>query len=264
MRRDGSKLATLLAEVAPEVEFPPTPQLSPAVRRRIESGPLPVGRIHLPRTRAPVWRLLATAACVLIVVLGVTLTLSATARRAVADLLGIVGIHITFDEDAGAGLDPEPDLRLGERVDLATARDRAGFSVAVPGRDVTKGLGRAVYYDPAVGSTGMVSLVYPPAADRLAELDLLVTQFRAAVDQAYLKKLSVTEGGVVYTSVGPEPAFWVGHRHLLYYVTGEIEPVEESARLAGKVLLWEEGGVTYRVEGAPSLRAALRVAHGLR
>lgn len=263
MRRDVEAVAALVAEVAREVEFPPTPELAQGVRRRIEAGPVPVGTIHLPPTRPPLWRPLGVAASVLALVLALTLTLSATARRAVADLLGIVGIHITFDEEA-IPTEGTPRLQLGERVDLRSARERAGFHVAVPERSVVKGLDRAVYYEPGVGSTGMVSLVYPARADRLGELDLLVTQFAAAVDEAYLKKLAGSEGGVTFTEVRGAGAYWVGHRHLMYYVRGTAEAVEEPARLAGKVLLWEEGGITYRVEGAPSLAEALRVAVSLR
>ena len=263
MRRDDRALVALLAEVAAEVDWPAAPSLSPRVRRRIESGPLPVGTIHLPRLRPPLWRPLVAVASVVTLALALTLTLSVTARRAVADLLGIVGIHITFDEGDGAGLERRTDLRLGDRVDLETARDRAGFRVAVPGRAVTKGLSRAVYYDPAVGSTGMVSLVYPAAAERPSDLDLLVTQFVASIDETFIKKLA-SSGGVTYTRVGSATGYWVGHRHLLYYVRGESEPVEETSRLAGKVLLWEDGGITYRVEGTRSLAEALRVAVSLR
>lgn len=263
MSRDR-RLEALIEEVASEVEFPAAPALAPRVRRRIETGPAPVGTIHLPRTRPPLWRPLAAAASVVAVVLALTLAVSATARRAVADLLGVVGIHITFDEEARSGAEGTTRLRLGERVDLRTARRLAGFRVSVPSRDVTSGLGPAVYYDSRVGSTGMVSLVYPADAVRLDNLDFLVTQFAAAVDEAYLKKLATAEGGVAFTEVRGAAAYWVGHRHLLYYVRGETEPVEEPARVAGRVLLWEDDGITYRVEGAPSLQAARRVALSLR
>ena len=39
--------------------------------------------------------------------------------------------------------------------------------------------------------------------------------------------------------------------------------VESTLRLASDTLIWEEGGVTHRVEGAPSLADAVRVAESL-
>jgi hypothetical protein len=40
--------------------------------------------------------------------------------------------------------------------------------------------------------------------------------------------------------------------------------VDETLRLVGDTLVWEASGLTLRVEGAPSLEAALRVAASLR
>ena len=46
--------------------------------------------------------------------------------------------------------------------------------------------------------------------------------------------------------------------------TRTARPGWTAVRRAGDVLLWEEGGVTYRIEGAPSLDEALAVAGSLR
>ncbi|HEV2757698.1 MAG TPA: hypothetical protein VG318_18205 [Actinomycetota bacterium] len=264
MRAAERRIAALLEDVARDAEFPATPPLAASVRRRIESGPMPVARVRLPRTRPPVWRSVPAVVLVVLVTLGATLALSVTARRAVADLLGVVGIHVTFDDEThGVELRPRNELDLGEQMSTYEAEERAGFDVVVPSEPQSRRVW-AVYYDPTVGESGMVSLVHPPEAESVEDVDLLVTQFAASVEGQFFKKIDVEGADVTYTGVGDDEGYWVGgDAHLFYYVE-DGEPRQETVRLAGRVLIWESDGVTYRVEGARSLEAALRIAGSLR
>jgi hypothetical protein len=259
------RLAALLGDVAGATEFPETPPLAASVRRRIESGPLPVARIRLPRTRPPLWRPALAVAAIALVALAVTLSLSVTARRAVADLLGVVGIHVTFDDGPGGKpLSPRTDLDLGEQIATYEAEERVGFDVVVPSAPKSRRVW-AVYYDASIGQRGMVSLVYPHDAESVDDVDLLLTQFEASADGQLFKKVAIEGSDVTYTNVGGSEAYWIGgDPHLFYYVDEDGEPRPESVRLAGRVLIWEDDGVTYRIEGARSLRAALRLAASLR
>jgi hypothetical protein len=258
------RLAALLGEVARDVGFPPTPALADSVRRRIDAGPMPVARIRLPRTRPVLWRPALAILAIVAVALAATLALSVTARRAVADLLGVVGIHVTFDEEPGSrSPEPRAELDLGAQVSTSVASERAGFEVRVPSPPRSRRVW-SVWYDPSIGASGMVSLVHPPDARRVDDVDLLVTQFVASVDGAFFKKLALDGADVTYAEVEGSQAYWIGGEHLFYYVGPDDEPRRETVRLAGRVLIWESGGVTYRVEGAPTLRAALRIAHTLR
>jgi hypothetical protein len=258
-------MAAVVERVAREVDFPETPPLAAAVRRRIDAGPMPVGTIRLPRTHPSLWRPVVAGVSVVVIVLALTLSLSVTARRAVADLLGIVGIHITFDETPEVSPPPESELRLGERIGLAAASKRAGFDVALPRDPAIEGMRPAVYYDAAIGRSGMVSIVYPDDATTASDARLLVTQFVASVDEAFFKKVEVPGGKVSAAPVGSEAGYWIsGKPHLIYYVDEDGSFREETVRLAGNVLLWDEGGVTYRVEGAESRGEALRIARSLR
>lgn len=258
MRRSERELGALLEDVS--VDFPDTPDLAGLVRRRIESGPAPVETLRLPRTRPPALPPVLVAASVVVLALAVTLALSVTARRAVADLLGVVGIHITFDDEADVSVEPRAPLRLGEPASIPAASERARFDVLVPSGDRRW----AVYYDPAIGSTGMVSLVYPHDARSTKDVDLLVTQFVASIDGTFFKKVGLEGGDVMYVDVRSAAGFWIGGEHVFYYAEANGEPREETVRLAGKVLLWEEDGVTFRVEGAGTRRAALEIARSLR
>lgn len=260
------RIAALLEDVARATEFPETPPLADSVRHRIEAGPLPVARIRLPRTRPPLWRPALAVVAVVLVGLAVTLALSVTARRAVADLLGVVGIRVTFDEepDGEAALKPRTDLDLGEQTATHEAEERVGFDVRVPSAPTSRRVW-AVYYDASIGKRGMVSLVYPHDAESVDDVDLLVTQFEASLDGQLFKKIAVEGSDVRYTDVGGAEAYWIGgDPHLFFYVDGDREPRPETVRLAGKVLIWASDGVTYRIEGARSLRAALRLAASMR
>ena len=265
MNAADRRTAELLEDVASRVEFPETPPLASMVRHRIESGPRPVATIRLPRTRPPRWRPVAVTASVVVLALVVTLTLSVTARRAVADLLGVVGIHITFDDEAAPALPrSRPDLRLGQQMNKGEASERVGFDVLTPSAPLSRRVW-AVYYEPLVGERGMVSLVYPATASSVSEMDLLVTQFAATLDEGFVKKLALEGADVRHVQVRSTGGFWVGgDPHLFWYVDSDGEPRTETIRLAEKTLLWEEGGITYRIEGADSLKAALRIARSMR
>lgn len=262
MRRHDRALAELLQSAASEAAFPETPALAAKVRARIEAGPIPVAAIRLPRTRP---RLLRPALVTILSVAlagAVALSVSVTARRAVADLLGVAGIHVTFDEDPRVTPRPATRIPLGEPLSRAEASERSGLRVLVP----RAAAGDAAFYlDESVGESGMVSVVYPADAKTLADVDLLVSEFVASVPADYVKKLSSLGSEIEYTTVGSSEAYWIsGEPHLFFYGDGHGDIRQETVRLAGNVLLWAEDGVTYRIEGAGSLRRALQLAASLR
>ena len=259
--RSDRALAVLLEEAGREVAFPETPPLAERVRARIESGPLPVAAIHLPRTRPPLLRPVLAAACVVALALGLTLSLSVTARRAVADFLGVVGIRVTFDEDPDVTPRPLEEIPLGIPVTREAATRRAGIRVLVPDAAGSP----AFYFDRHVAARGMVSVVYPRDAATLADVDLLVTQFAASVREEFVKKIGMQGTDIRYLSVRDSDGYWIsGDAHYFFYEQRNGFIRQETVRLAGNVLLWEEEGVTYRIEGAGSLREARRLADSMR
>jgi hypothetical protein len=93
---------------------------------------------------------------------------------------------------------------------------------------------------------------------------LLITQFQAGIDGAFIKKLSADRTAIQFVTVNGKPAYWLsGEPHQIVYLVGPSS-VPERTRLAGNVLLWEQGGVTYRIEGPRTLEEALRIAASLR
>ena len=58
--------------------------------------------------------------------------------------------------------------------------------------------------------------------------------------------------------------YWLeGGEHLLIYRDASGLEVPELTRLVGDTLIWEQHGLTLRLEGAPSLEDALRVAESI-
>ena len=95
---------------------------------------------------------------------------------------------------------------------------------------------------------------------------LLVAQSRLHLpdDQILLKKLTSPATRVERVSVGGSPGvFLSGNAHFLFLVDEYGFVVEDSARLARDVLIWERDGVGYRLEGDLELDEALRIAASL-
>jgi hypothetical protein len=76
-----------------------------------------------------------------------------------------------------------------------------------------------------------------------------------------VKKLVEPGTRVVPVALGGEPGFWVeGAPHVVAWVDEEGMVREDELALAGNVLLWQKGELTFRLEGSETLRQALRIA----
>jgi hypothetical protein len=63
---------------------------------------------------------------------------------------------------------------------------------------------------------------------------------------------------IQHVQVDFAPGVWItGAPHAVTYLDRKGEPRQQTRRLAGNVLIWNRGGVTYRLEGAKSLQEAL-------
>ena len=255
------RLEALLFELSTEIDYPATPDLATRASARLTHDPLAPER----RTR-PSWRPALVAVVVVFLAIAFTLALSPVARRAAADLLGIVGIHISVGDGNDRSTEDIPGpgltgLELGELMSPERAEEIVGFPVRGP----KAMLGPShTYVDRSVGDSGMVSTVfYAPEHPR--HPSFLITEFRASVDETFIKKVSQTGGNVRFVPIGPIVGYWLsGEPHLFYYYDSDGNVGQESIRLAGNVLLWEEDGITYRIEGASFLGEAQNIAATIR
>jgi hypothetical protein len=238
-----SELERSLVALGRDLEVPDAPDLATAVRARIR-----------PRPKLPRRRLVLALAVLVLAALGATLAIP-DARSAFLRIFDIGGERIEIvDELPEIAVVNELERTLGERVTPAEARRRRDFEL--------RGLEQApdrVY----LGPRGTVWFLYgTPERPRL----LLAQTPLHDVDAPALQKKLVGSGTrVELVDVdGARGAFLSGGPHFLFLIDETGDTVEDSARLAEDVLLWDEGGVAYRLEGKFSREEALRLARALR
>jgi hypothetical protein len=92
-----------------------------------------------------------------------------------------------------------------------------------------------------------------------------VTAFRADIGPDTFEKLIDSGVTVERATVNGAPGWWVaGGEHFFFYRGQDGRRVDTTLRLVGTALIWEQGGLTLRIEGAPTLLDALRIAESLR
>jgi hypothetical protein len=220
--------------------------------------------MQLPWRRALVFGLAA-----LVMSFAALLTVSPEARTVVADRLGMRGVtveqpHAVTLPTAGTRGKIGPD-NLGERVIMDEARARVGFPVLVP-TDSELGPPDEMYVDFAIPG-GQVGLVYGPRA-AIPATAFFLFEFQSpqgSINQGLLGKQLAVETRVEAIQVNGGRGLWIeGAPHVLYIPDARGEMRAETVRLAGNVLLWEQGDVTLRLEGPLSKELALRIAASVR
>lgn len=242
------ELELTLVELGRSIEFPPTPDIASRVRERI-TAEQPPRRSFLPARRT-----LVIALAVAAVAIGALMAVPGT-RAAILEFFGVRGVAIERVETLPT-VPTSVDLNLGEPVSLDGARELAGFDVLVPEK---LGEPDEVYFaDTPPG--GMVSFVYGSSEEPRA----LLTQFRATFEDTFLKKLEQNTN-VQHVGVNDEPGVYLsGPPHVFGYVDSRGEYREETMRLVGNVLLWEQRPLTLRLEADLSLEDALEIARSTR
>lgn len=257
----ADRLEALLVDVGHELDWPEI-DIAQRVAVRIRSAPEPARRAWLPR--------LAFATAAVVVVAAATLIFSPTSRRAVADFLGIGGVHIQYGTPS---VSPQvgSEFDLGELVTSEDAAAAVDFELVSP-HNATLGEPDEIYLDEAAPGGGLVAYVYgarpglPVADDQHASV--LFTQFAAplAPDEFFGKKLALEGTIIERVDVKGNEGYWLeGEPHYFFYEEPGVGIVEERIRLVGNVLLWEQGGVTLRLEvGNLSRERALEIARTVR
>lgn len=235
------RLDAALAKLAGAIEFPPTPGL----RRPVAE------RLNTPERRgwfAPMPRALALALIGLLVL--------ATAAAALVVL--VPGLRLTVVPDMPAASVPGDSLgtrlALGQAVPIDRAAHLAPQALGPPDEAYVMGDGE------------ILSLVYA-ASDELPELHatgigLLVQGIDGALDRDQVEKLVVEfDSSVAAVTVDGAPGYWIsGPPHLLRYLGPDGEPRSQATRLAADTLVWERGGILYRIESGLGLIETLRIA----
>jgi hypothetical protein len=146
--------------------------------------------------------------------------------------------------------DPLPEIL---DLDLERARAAVEFPIGVPGPSGV--MPARVTVDRRVPG-GLVALEYPA---------FTVVQVASSPDAAAnLAATMAAEGDVQVMSVRGRPALWItGDHGEIPFLDREGTLRRSPARPTGHVLLWEERGVTFRVEGFESEASARRMADSI-
>lgn len=242
-----SALERELAALASAVDVPETPDLVPRVLAEVVARP-PRRRAGWSRRWALAVALLATAA------LAAALAIP-DARSTLLRVLHLGGERIVRVDELPS-VDAGPGLFLGEEVTLAEARERAAFGVRTLGGEPPPD--RAF-----LGARGTVWLLW--GTTERVRLLLAQTPELAVGTPPLFEKLVSMGTEVELVSVSGRPAWFLsGSPHVVYHLDAGGGVVEETVRLAENVLVWEQDGVTFRIEGDLDADRAVELASSVR
>jgi hypothetical protein len=233
-------LETALRSLGPRLDVPDPPDVTATVLARLDEP-----------TRWSTPRRLVAAAVAVLVALATAMAVSPAVRAAVYDLLRIGGVEIHETEPAPVTPSVDPPLPDEREVSLDQARETAGFPLKLPAE-----LGEPVAVR-LTDNAEVVSMAFgsPHGAIR-------VDQFDGRLNPMFEKFASADD--VRRTTVSGAPAAWVDRPHPVFYTDHDGRMQEKSARLAGSTLIWEQDGITYRVEGELTQQQAVAIAESLR
>lgn len=238
-------LETALTELGHHILFPETPH----VAERILSTIADSNADSATRTVLPRWVTVAVAA----VIAAILLVSMPVTRRAIADMLGIGAVELSFVDS----LPPVDALRdpTGTEMTLDDARALVTFRVLSLPIEPSK-----VYVDLRVPG-GMITVSYSGSRGGDA---LSITQMEATTDRGAIEKLLGPGTTVTEVDVGGDFGYWIeGEPHVVIVFDKNGAFYEDSPRLAGNTLLFVHDGVTVRIEGSLNLAQALSVALAL-
>jgi hypothetical protein len=229
-----------LVALGATLELPPAPDVVPAVLSR-----LPARR----RRRRPARRTLVLALAATLLLAGAAMAAPPT-RHEILQILGLRGVRIErVRKLPPAAASTGRRLGLGQPIPLARARHAAGFTALLPPAPAVAYVGHDV-------PGGRVSLLIGR---------VLITEFRGDATTPYIFKVIGPGTRLKYVRVNGGRGFYLSgapHQVLFRARNGNVEA--DSVRLAGNVLMWQQGPLTMRIEGIHTLAQAFALARSLR
>jgi RNA polymerase sigma factor (sigma-70 family) len=234
---------------------------------------LPIGTVKSRTSRA--LRRLRVAMVAVVIILAVLAV--APVRRAVAGWLGLRGVRIeqpippgtsvlsSATTSDGATTTAAPTAGFGEPTTLKDAREAVTFALRFPSdsrlgdpdlvtleRDVAKGL-VTLWWKPN-------DRLPVPASPTNRTWGMTFSTFRGSVQDWSFSKMLGPDAKVEFVTVQGASGRWIeGEPHQLAIAT-DGESVTVANRLATNTLVWESGGITYRLEAKISRDLALSIA----
>ena len=238
MDSSDHQLDEKLIKAAAAFEYPDTPDLNPS----------------LPESRSPVIRPVLVWITAAVLLLSLSLAVPRV-RAAVWQRLSIGVVEILLGGPSGPGEMPPPQqASLADLVDPVSfeyAQSKIEFPLLLPTYPVMLGPPDMVFLQHVGGN--IVILVWEDQASGEPMLAL-----HELGEGALMSKISPPI--IQRTSVGGHPAFWTEGPYPLVAQDGSLQDLRI---VPGRVLVWEAGGTTFRLESSFSLDEALKIAESL-
>lgn len=257
---DIAEVDTLLREAADAFSYPRTPSMAAAVLERLgeptrERRFLGARRLigALAAWRGPVPRIALAVIAGVLLVLGAALAIPQS-RTALAELFGLGRVRVEIGPVQG----PEPPVlspaSFARPVGLRTAQEAVDFTLRFPTRGGLILDPDAVYVQGEDIGAPVVIFLYQGE-----DFDLYQS------GSGFFGKGLPDESFAHEIDMGGQPGFWIDQGgHIASFLDDEGRLVVESRRTVDRAtLLWEEGGITYRLESSLSRDEAIRVAESL-
>lgn len=234
-----SELEQRLHRLGQELEYPPGPDVAPAVLARLDRRPFS-------------WRPVAVAFAVVAVAVAAAFAVP-QARTTILKWFHLRGVTVERVETLPSAVERSQAGGLGRPLSRDQAERAVGFELALPplgGNAPTR-----VYV-----LDGALATVILHADDR----SVLLSEYRAASFDL-LKKSAAGKTVIEFVRVNGEPGLWLeGEPHTLTYFNRRGEFQERTVLIRGNVLIWLHGKLTLRLEGKLSKTQALAIARVIR
>lgn len=264
-RLGDRELEAALRDVGARLRYPPSADLLPAVRARIEADRSSGVWALLRSPRAAFAPALATLALLLAVALAFQ-PAGASALEAIG--IGRLTIFRGTVPTATPASTRAPGTLLPDAVRVASVEEasrQVGFAVLVP---ADLGVPDEVHVARALNG-GTVFLVYAPRpgipAAKQTGVGVLVTQVRGAFELPLLGKVLPAGSRAEELTVNGGRGAWIeGAPHQIFFRTAGGQVLTDTLRLAGNVLVWEQGATFMRVEADLPRERVVRIASSMR
>jgi hypothetical protein len=232
-----SSLEQQLQRLGQELEYPPEPNLAPAVLAQLDRRPFP-------------WRAVAIAVVVFAMAVGAAFAVP-QARTTILKWFHLRGVTVERVETLPPAEERSQAGGLGRPLSRDEAERAVGFQLALPSGTSPR---RVYVLDGALASVVLRSEGRP----------LLLSEYRAA-DFSMLKKSATGRTVIEVVRVNGEPGLWLeGGPHTLTYFNRRGEFREHTIVIYGNVLLWIHGDLTLRLEGKLTKAQALDISRVIR
>lgn len=260
---DQEALENRLRKLAQEMPYPPTPDIVRAVQMRLDAGTSPRIKFRPVAVAALIVLLMAAALfavpsvraeIVRFIQIGVVRIFFAEPTQAPDLLQSVVPATATMKVTPDAGSTPAFRpllLDLAGETSLEEAQQKTDFPIRLPTYPPDLGEPELVFYQQ---DGPMVILAW---LDPLQPERVRMSLYQIGPDSVLVKKM---QPELQEIQVNEQYAAWTDGPYLLEITGGAYR---EIRLVQGHTLIWEEDGITYRLETDLPLEEAIRIAESL-